>query len=275
MSTIRAFSLTVSALLLLACSDDGGLLTAGPQPGQLTGSCIEGQCLPGLMCFVDKCQPAPGKPNTSNDPPDDPTTGGSTDGTESSSTTDGVTSGNPPVDSTTTSGTATTNPPDPSTSFETSWDSGDDSNFITPPGTDTDAPGEACGITTCTTKEHCVSIDGDSVCLRACDPLDGGSCDDYDVCAWYQNVFACVVDASGNGGAVGEPCFYANDCNPIHTCLNGQAVAGCSSGTCCSVFCDIDSSTICNQFGMECVAWYEQGSAPAGLEDLGVCLLPS
>lgn len=273
MANIRAVSLAVSALFLLACGDDEGL-TGTPQPGQLTGSCLGGQCLPGLMCFIDKCQPGGGGTNANSGPPDDPTGGTSetTGVTEGHSTS--PTTGEPPQTTTTTNVTGvttqTTDPPD-TTSFT---DSGDDTGNFIRPETDTgeDTVGEMCGNFTCTPSQHCILFDGQPTCAQACDPLDGATCPFLEVCAWAESVFVCAQDVSGDGGAFGDPCSYANDCKPVLTCLQGQFVAGCQSTNCCSLFCDLDS-TICEQFDMQCAPWYDQGTAPPGLEDLGVCII--
>lgn len=295
MPTIRAYSLAISAFFLLACSDDSeGLLTAGPQPGQLTGPCIESLCLSGLQCFSGKCHVVPGGSNSASaTAPEDPTSAGETTGVVSEGgvteggVTEGVattpTTGDPPdtstgVDVPTTNDTTTTTtttgvdtttvgPDDPSTT----WDSSDDSRgFIVPP----DMGDGTCGGVVCQNNEQCVLVGEELTCLATCDPLNQAFCGlDY-VCVPQEDLFVCAPDASGNTGKVGDGCAYSNGCDPGNTCLTGQYVANCNGQYCCSAFCDLDLADTCLQYGMECVGWFEQGMAPPGMEDIGVCILP-
>ncbi|MEZ4448398.1 MAG: hypothetical protein R3B09_02885 [Nannocystaceae bacterium] len=122
--------------------------------------------------------------------------------------------------------------------------------------------------TTCT-----ISNGGSLVlCLPVCDPLDPASCGAGEVCVSGGNeYFQCVVDASGSGGATGDPCEYVNACDPGHSCVESGLVPGCQGGIgCCAAFCDISSPSCTG--GTECVAWFEQGQAPKCFEDVGVCI---
>lgn len=298
MQTLRAYSLAFSTLFLLACGDSGGELTAG-DPGLLTGPCIQGQCLAGLQCFVDKCLPDGGGGNSnsnsnsnSDGEPEDPTgTSSSTGGddtttgnvtTQGSNTTpptattedDPVTStGDPPNPSTTTNDNTTgvdrtTDPPDTTDDTFTSEDSDDSQGFIRPPD------GE-CGFDVCEANETCVDVGEEPTCLVHCDPLNQAFCGADNVCVPQgAELFLCAPDASGDTGMVGQGCAYSNGCDPGNLCLNGPAVAGCNGQACCSAFCDLDLADICVQYGMQCVAWFEMGQAPAGFEDVGACVLP-
>ncbi|MCY0989166.1 hypothetical protein OV203_18660 [Nannocystis sp. ILAH1] len=299
MPTFRAYSFSIAAFLLVACSDSESPLTAGAMAGQVTGPCIEGQCLPGLMCFVDKCQPGGNNTQGNSSQPDDnddgdtSSTGGTdpTDGTTGNITTAAT---NPTTNSThatnasTTDdeGTTTTGPGTtgvdrttgpstsdwPSSDTETdsasfiTTDSGDDSGtFIRPPE-------DACDG--CAANQVCVVIDDIGQCVAKCDPLNQAFCGADNECVGVENEFACVPDASGNTGKVGDGCIYANGCDPGNTCLSGEYVANCNGQACCSAYCDTDLADPCGQYGMVCVAWYGEGEAPTGLEDVGVCVIP-
>ncbi|WP_096329234.1 hypothetical protein [Nannocystis exedens] len=120
----------------------------------------------------------------------------------------------------------------------------------------------------------CVFIDDIAYCNPKCDPLNQAFCGPDNECVGVEDTFACVPDASGNTGAVGDGCAFSNGCDPGNICMNGQYVAGCNGQYCCSAFCDTDLADPCAQYGMQCVAWYEMGMAPSGLEDVGVCVIP-
>ncbi|MFZ6186044.1 hypothetical protein [Nannocystis pusilla] len=265
-------------------------------PGQVTGPCIEGQCLPGLMCFVDKCQPGGNNTQGNSSQPDDddgdtsstgdadPTGGTTGDITTAATnpTTNSTNSTNPnPTGDESTTTTSTTTGVDrttgPSTtdwpssdtetdsaSFITS-DSGDDGGtFIRPPEDPCDG---------CPANQVCVVIDDIGQCVAKCDPLNQAFCGaDYE-CVGVENDFACVPDASGNTGKVGDGCIYANGCDPGNACLSGEYVANCNGQACCTAYCDTDLADPCVQYGMVCVSWYGEGEAPSGLEDVGVCIL--
>ena len=291
---IRAYSLTISALFLFACNDSEPQLTGGP--GQLTGPCIQGQCLAGLQCFVDECVPGAGSNSNSNSnsngnsdgEPEDPTTTGGTTGVSggvteggvtqptASSNDPGTTTGDPSTTSATNVTTNVTNPTtvDRTTGVETdTWDdsASDSQNFILP---ETDSGGDdPCDAITCGIGETCVIVGVDPQCLAHCPLLDLGYCGADNVCVPHGDVFVCAPDASGDVGAVGDGCEYSNGCDPGHTCLNGEYVAGCNDQYCCSMFCDLGLADPCLAYGMQCVGWWEQGMAPQGFEDVGICVV--
>jgi hypothetical protein len=115
------------------------------------------------------------------------------------------------------------------------------------------------------------------LCLPSCDPLTP-ACAPTEVCIPNpaDEGFACVLDASGAEGQVGDPCEYANACDPGLLCANADVVPDCM-GTigCCAEFCDI-TAPACTQAadGAECTPFYEAGMVPPGGEEIGVCMLP-
>jgi hypothetical protein len=114
------------------------------------------------------------------------------------------------------------------------------------------------------------------VCEVPCDPL-AQDCSDGQECVGANSIFECLPDASGDAGAYGDPCEYINACDPGLACLDASATPGCEGEIgCCSPFCDLTQPNTCPGAaeGQTCQPWYEPGTAPRGLEDVGVCALP-
>jgi hypothetical protein len=114
------------------------------------------------------------------------------------------------------------------------------------------------------------------LCLPGCDPLLQ-NCQSGDLCISSNgDGFSCILDASGDIGAVGDPCEYANACDPGNACIDAAAFPGCSgSSGCCANFCNLqDGDAGCTWPGTVCVPWYEPGTAPPADVDVGVCKLP-
>ncbi|MEM7154763.1 MAG: ribulose phosphate epimerase [Myxococcota bacterium] len=118
------------------------------------------------------------------------------------------------------------------------------------------------------------------LCRATCDPLlqdcqDGAAC----LGAAGSDGFVCIVDASGEMGAPGDPCEFLNACDPGLFCANADAVPDCQgSGGCCSEFCDVtepDPDAGCSLPGQMCDTWFEEGASPPGLEHVGACILPA
>ncbi len=121
------------------------------------------------------------------------------------------------------------------------------------------------------------------LCLPACDPLLQ-DCKAGDTCLpnTAGDGFACILDASGDMAPAGTPCEFANACNVGLICAGADAVPGCQGAQgCCAPYCDLtdgEATTMCNNAfetpGAECVAFFPEGAAPPGHEDVGVCVLP-
>jgi hypothetical protein len=134
----------------------------------------------------------------------------------------------------------------------------------------------------CSNPDEGCSITNDGVlilCLAYCDPLLQ-DCAEGSACYPEENGFFCSPDASGPDlGAIGDPCEYINVCDPGGWCANAESVPGCAGAIgCCSGYCDITdpmASDTCLPDGTECVSWYEEGTAPPGYEDVGVCVIPA
>ncbi len=107
------------------------------------------------------------------------------------------------------------------------------------------------------------------LCLPMCDPLVQ-DCPGGHVCVGVGDDFLCVVDASGDMGAAGDPCEYLDVCDPGLTCTGSS---DCPHLGCCSAFCPVPDATPCLP-GQACVPWFDEGEAPPGYEDVGVCMVP-
>jgi hypothetical protein len=133
----------------------------------------------------------------------------------------------------------------------------------------------------CSNPDEGCSISNDGtliLCLAYCDPLLQ-DCPEGSACYPEENGFFCSPDASGPDlGAIGDPCEYINVCDPGGWCANAESVPDCAGAIgCCSGYCDItdpDANATCLPVGTECVSWYEEGTAPPGYEDVGVCVIP-
>ena len=114
-----------------------------------------------------------------------------------------------------------------------------------------------------------------ALCLPLCCPLEQDCPREQDACIPVNDGFLCTYDASGDLGAFADPCEYVNDCDPGLACLDGERVPGCDHYGCCTSFCGVGSAS-CQLLddAMDCIPWYDDGEAPHGFEDVGVCLLP-
>lgn len=120
--------------------------------------------------------------------------------------------------------------------------------------------------TTCTISNNAALV----ICLPVCDPLDKGACADGDVCVASDNLFICVLDASGDAGGANDPCEYVNACDPGFLCTNSGV--DCGGSGCCTPYCDLESPQCPN--GSECMPYYSPGDAPKCFEDIGICFTP-
>ncbi len=122
-----------------------------------------------------------------------------------------------------------------------------------------------------------------SPCVPICNPL-ALDCGTGQVCIPHGDAWICGVDASGDMGAYGDACEFINVCDPGLVCVDarvvppGRACEG-SSG-CCTEVCDTtdragDLQCAGAAGGQQCLRWYLEGTAPAGLENVGACAVPA
>ena len=128
---------------------------------------------------------------------------------------------------------------------------------------------------TCDPGFYCL-INSDSVlilCYPRCFPLLQ-DCPADELCIPSGDTFICRQDASGDFGTYGDPCEYANTCNAGLYCLNPEHIEGCQAVGCCTPFCDTSEPLMCPGATQECIPWYDEGDAPDGYEDVGICGIP-
>ena len=92
--------------------------------------------------------------------------------------------------------------------------------------------------------------------------------------------------ASGEEGQEYDACEYGNACDPGLLCagLGNDDSGKCDAQVigCCLAFCDLTApAPQCTSAQdnpnslVECVSWYEEGMAPPGYENVGVCIVPA
>ena len=128
---------------------------------------------------------------------------------------------------------------------------------------------------------HYCAISGSgtlALCLPLCHPLTL-PCDDGEGCYPVNDAFSCAPDASGPGGAHGDPCEFINSCDPGSICIGAEAHSACADPVgCCAMVCDTtdpkaDATCAALDPAQSCESWFVQGMAPEGYEDVGVCAL--
>ena len=136
---------------------------------------------------------------------------------------------------------------------------------------------------TCADAASTCTITADGIlplCLSSCDPLLQDCPIEQDSCVLSgDGNFACEPNAAGDGGNPGDPCEFTNACQEGSICIAGTAISGCDAVFCCTPVCDAsdpDASASCPGAadGDVCTPWYEDGTAPPGLDDVGYCGLP-
>ena len=125
-----------------------------------------------------------------------------------------------------------------------------------------------------------ISSDGAILpCLFQCNPLLQ-NCPRGQACYPINDNWTCAPDASERAGAYGDPCEFINVCDPGLICLNAASVPDCAGAQgCCSEVCDLsdpagDAQCMGAPEGQICLAWWEEGDEPAGLDEVGACSLP-
>ncbi|MFV8750807.1 ribulose phosphate epimerase [Nannocystaceae bacterium ST9] len=124
----------------------------------------------------------------------------------------------------------------------------------------------------CPPNTACVVANDEAVavCLPTCDPLLQ-DCGQGTACHYAHERFTCL--ASTQDVPTGEPCSFSNNCAAGNACLPAALFPSCNGDFCCASFCDLGSPA-CAVMGTECVAFYAEGQAPAGYENVGVCTQP-
>lgn len=127
----------------------------------------------------------------------------------------------------------------------------------------------------CPSQTSCVTTNDGwlNVCFPSCDPL-GNDCSGSEGCYPFEATYACLPDSSGNGGANGDECEGVNSCDPGLVCIGIAGSEDCSpdAAGCCTPFCDLDGDDVCQE-AQTCYPLYPEGRAPAGHEDVGICVV--
>ncbi len=130
----------------------------------------------------------------------------------------------------------------------------------------------------CSTGVPC-TITGNPLflCLPECDPLLQ-DCPGEDLCIPSGDNFVCAPDASGEGGALGDPCEFANSCSKGNVCLNtGVASNQCdpNASGCCMPFCEFPADPDPCPDVTQCLQWFDpMMGIPPGKESIGYCAIP-
>lgn len=112
-----------------------------------------------------------------------------------------------------------------------------------------------------------------NLCLTTCDPLLQDCGVEGQACFFDGNGFVCANATQDI--PTGEPCGFINDCVAGNICLAPESFPNCNGSSCCGAFCDLTDPAPCTPDGTECTAFYEEGMAPPGYEDVGVCVVPA
>ena len=125
----------------------------------------------------------------------------------------------------------------------------------------------------CDPGSSCIIANDGSItlCLGTCDPLLQ-DCGDGLACFWANTDFNCIFTSQDI--PTGEPCGFINDCIAGNFCADAAALPACNGSACCASYCDL-TDPVCSVMGTECVSFFEEGMAPPGYEDVGVCVLPA
>ena len=131
----------------------------------------------------------------------------------------------------------------------------------------------------CPPKFDCM-IPADNVlnlCISTCDPLLQ-DCPGDELCIPDGgDGFLCVLDASGEMGAVNDPCEFASACDKGLVCLNtASASIACQQGSqgCCQPFCKFPGSP-CPNPDQQCLQWFDpMMEFPPEYENVGICAIP-
>jgi hypothetical protein len=115
-------------------------------------------------------------------------------------------------------------------------------------------------------------VDGQAninACVPACDPFLQ-DCEEGTGCFWSGDIFGCIFVADVK--YTGEPCDAINGCSGGWHCTD-QEVLDCE-GTCCTPMCDLELGDELCPPGTGCLSMFDEGEAPQGYEDVGICIVP-
>lgn len=117
------------------------------------------------------------------------------------------------------------------------------------------------------------------LCFPACDPLTQNCADDEacvpNIAALGSEYFVCMpLVFQMIPGQYGDACYAISGCDRGFQCIFAENVPNCQGDMyCCSTWCDLSMPDTCKDFDptIDCVPWYEAGSATPGYENVGIC----
>lgn len=134
---------------------------------------------------------------------------------------------------------------------------------------------------TCPNDDKCAFLFEPTVplCFPACNPL-AQDCPDTDACvpniaALGSEFFVCMpLVFEEIPGQYGDACYAISGCDKGFQCIFAENVPNCKGDMyCCSSWCDLTNPDTCMAFDptIDCVPWYEEGTATPGYENVGIC----
>jgi hypothetical protein len=110
-------------------------------------------------------------------------------------------------------------------------------------------------------------------CFPTCDPL-AQDCGPGLGCYFSGSDFECMV--SSQNIPAGEPCGFIHSCAPGLVCLTAEVFPACNGASCCGLLCNLDlGDAQCEATpGTACEPFFDNNTAPPGLEHVGICIVP-
>ena len=124
---------------------------------------------------------------------------------------------------------------------------------------------------------NCIAFNDGTLplCQDDCDPLTQDCAGELGCYGVGTQGFVCSVPGYEDGlGNDGDMCYTIQSCKPGLGCTASEVLDGCSASRCCSPYCDLNEADPCTA-PEACVPYYEQGMAPPGYENVGVCAIPA
>ena len=113
-------------------------------------------------------------------------------------------------------------------------------------------------------------------CQDDCDPLAQDCTPPMGCYAVGNQGFVCTLPGHDEDkGNDNDQCYTIQSCKPGLICANGDGQQSCNSDACCTPYCDASGDgSECIEELEECVPYYEEGMAPPGFENVGLCYIP-
>lgn len=132
-------------------------------------------------------------------------------------------------------------------------------------------------------KGHCFVLNYGAlpICMPVCDPLKQDCEDEQDACHATLDNFLCAKfrPEPDSDGTYGQSCDRVQSCAPGLTCKDASLVEACKDqeegSKCCAHICDRSKGNAdCKQENESCEPIFKDAKPVAGVENVGVCILP-